>query len=155
MFSSVVRAANHMLEKVHGGRYSLRTNTGEKEKGKRKEGLDILVHDIYSEENEGRPAGCLSGGEKFLLALSLAIGLSTVVQAQGGGTKLEAMFIDEGFGSLDSECINDAMSILQGIQKSHGLVGIISHVEKLSEIIPTRLEVMTSADGNHIKPIIA
>ena len=56
---------------------------------------------------------------KFLLALSLAIGLSTVVQAQSGGTRLDAMFIDEGFGSLDSECINDAMSILQGIQKSH------------------------------------
>ena len=76
------------------------------------------------------------------------------MQAQSGGTRLDAMFIDEGFGSLDSDCINDAMSILQGIQRSHGLVGIISHVEKLSEIIPTRLEVVTSADGNYIKPII-
>ena len=101
-----------------------------------------------------RESASLSGGETFIVSLALALGLSDVVQSHVGGQTLDTLFIDEGFGSLDSECINDAMDILQGIQKSHGLVGIISHVEKLSEIIPTRLEVVTSVNGNHIRPVI-
>ena len=152
MLTSITVAANQLLKTVRSGRYQL-YRSYESSGSARKAGLELDVLDTSN--GEKRSVTTLSGGEKFLLALSLAIGLSTVVQAQSGGTKLDAMFIDEGFGSLDSECINDAMSILQGIQKSHGLVGIISHVEKLSEIIPTRLEVITSADGNHIRPIIA
>jgi DNA repair exonuclease SbcCD ATPase subunit len=152
MLTSITVAANHLLKTVRSGRYQL-YRSYESSSSARKAGLELDVLDTSN--GEKRSVTTLSGGEKFLLALSLAIGLSTVVQAQSGGTKLDAMFIDEGFGSLDSECINDAMSILQGIQKSHGLVGIISHVEKLSEIIPTRLEVVTSADGNYIRPIIA
>ena len=152
MLTSITVAANQLLKTVRSGRYQL-YRSYESSGSARKSGLELDVLDTSN--GEKRSVTTLSGGEKFLLALSLAIGLSTVVQAQSGGTKLDAMFIDEGFGSLDSECINDAMSILQGIQKSHGLVGIISHVEKLSEIIPTRLEVVTSADGNHIRPVIA
>ncbi len=151
MLTSITVAANQLLKTVRSGRYQL-YRSYESSGSARKAGLELDVLDTSN--GEKRSVTTLSGGEKFLLALSLAIGLSTVVQAQSGGTKLDAMFIDEGFGSLDSECINDAMSILQGIQKSHGLVGIISHVEKLSEIIPTRLEVVASADGNHIKPIV-
>ncbi|MBP5273916.1 MAG: hypothetical protein ILO36_03150, partial [Abditibacteriota bacterium] len=152
MFSSVVRAANHMLEKVHGGRYSLRTNTGEKEKGKRKEGLDILVHDIYSEENEGRPAGSLSGGEKFLVSLALAIGMSSV--AQKSGIRIEALFIDEGFGTLDDDSVEDAMDILNSVQKANGLVGIISHVELLMKNIPCKLKVKKTDKGSAIEKTI-
>ena len=152
MLTSITVAANQLLKTVRSGRYQL-YRSYESSGSARKAGLELDVLDTRN--GEKRSVTTLSGGEKFLLALSLAIGLSTVVQAQSGGTKLDAMFIDEGFGSLDSECINDAMDILQGIQKSHGLVGIISHVEKLSEIIPTRLEVVTSANGNYIKPIIA
>ena len=152
MLTSITVAANQLLKTVRSGRYQL-YRSYESSGSARKAGLELDVLDTSN--GEKRSVTTLSGGEKFLLALSLAIGLSTVVQAQSGGTKLDAMFIDEGFGSLDSECINDAMSILQGIQKSHGLVGIISHVEKLSEIIPTRIEVVTSADGNFIRPIIA
>ena len=151
MLTSITVAANQLLKTVRGGRYQLYRRY-ESSGRTLKAGLELDVLDTSN--GEKRSVTTLSGGEKFLLALSLAIGLSTVVQAQSGGTRLDAMFIDEGFGSLDSDCINDAMSILQGIQKSHGLVGIISHVEKLSEIIPTRLEVVTSADGNYIKPII-
>ena len=151
MLTSITVAANQLLKTVRGGRYQLYRRY-ESSGRALKAGLELDVLDTSN--GEKRSVTTLSGGEKFLLALSLAIGLSTVVQAQSGGTRLDAMFIDEGFGSLDSDCINDAMSILQGIQKSHGLVGIISHVEKLSEIIPTRLEVVTSADGNYIKPII-
>ena len=151
MLTSITIAANQLLKTVRSGRYQL-YRSYESSGSARKAGLELDVLDTRN--GEKRSVTTLSGGEKFLLALSLAIGLSTVVQAQSGGTKLDAMFIDEGFGSLDSECIDDAMSILHGVQKSHGLVGIISHVEKLSEIIPTRLEVVTSADGNHINPII-
>ena len=152
MLTSITFAANQLLKNVRSGRYQL-YRSYESSGNARKAGLELDVLDTSN--GEKRSVTTLSGGEKFLLALSLAIGLSTVVQAQSGGTKLDAMFIDEGFGSLDSECINDAMNILQSIQKSHGLVGIISHVEKLTEIIPTRLEVVTSVDGNHIRPIIA
>lgn len=151
MLTSITFAANQLLKTVRGGRYQL-YRSYESSGTARKAGLELDVLDASN--GEKRSVTTLSGGEKFLLALSLAIGLSTVVQAQSGGTKLNAMFIDEGFGSLDSECINDAMSILQGIQRSHGLVGIISHVEKLSETIPTRLEVVASSNGNHIKAII-
>ncbi len=152
MLTSITVAANQLLKTVRSGRYQL-YRSYESSGSARKAGLELDVLDTSN--GEKRSVTTLFGGEKFLLALSLAIGLSTVVQAQSGGTKLDAMFIDEGFGSLDSECINDAMSILQGIQKSHGLVGIISHVEKLSEIVPTRLEVVTSAKGNYIKAQIA
>ena len=152
MLTSITVAANQLLKTVRGGRYQL-YRSYESSGNARKAGLELDILDLRN--GEKRSVTTLSGGEKFLLALSLAIGLSTVVQAQSGGTKLDAMFIDEGFGSLDSECINDAMDILRGIQKSHGLVGIISHVEKLSEIIPTRLEVVSSANGNYIKPVIS
>ena len=152
MLTSITVAANQLLKTVRSGRYQL-YRSYESSGSARKAGLELDVLDTSN--GEKRSVTTLSGGEKFLLALSLAIGLSTVVQAQSGGTKLDAMFIDEGFGSLDSECINDAMSILQGIQRSHGLVGIISHVEKLSEIVPTRLEVVTSAKGNYIKAQIS
>ena len=93
----------------------------------------------------------LSGGEKFLVALSLAIGLSTVVQAQGEGIRLEAMFIDEGFGSLDREAIQDALDILQGIRATAGVVGIISHVELLAETIPARIEITKGNRGSRAR----
>jgi exonuclease SbcC len=128
MLTSITVAANHLLKTVRSGRYQL-YRSYESSSSARKAGLELDVLDTSN--GEKRSVTTLSGGEKFLLALSLAIGLSTVVQAQSGGTKLDAMFIDEGFGSLDSECINDAMSILQGIQKSHGLVGIISQFERI------------------------
>jgi exonuclease SbcC len=152
MLTSITVAANQLLKTVRSGRYQL-YRSYESSGSARKAGLELDVLDAGN--GEKRSVTTLSGGEKFLLALSLAIGLSTVVQAQSGGTRLDAMFIDEGFGSLDAECINDAMSILQGVQKSHALVGIISHVEKLSELIPTRLEVVPSDNGNRIRAVIA
>ena len=151
MLTSIPVAANQLLKTVRSGRYQL-YRSYESSGSARKAGLELDVLD--SSNGEKRSVTTLSGGEKFLVALSLAIGLSTVVQAQSGGTKLDAMFIDEGFGTLDSECINDAMTILQGVRESHALVGIISHVSKLSELIPTRLEVVTAAGGNKIKALI-
>ncbi len=145
MLTSVTIAANRMLKNVHGGRYQLfRTNeiAGSAQKG----GLELEVYD--SRNNERRSVTTLSGGEKFLVALSLAIGLSTVVQAQGGGIRMEAIFIDEGFGSLDRSSINDALEILQGIQRSSGIVGTISHVEQLAETIPTKIQIIKDENGS-------
>jgi len=145
MLTNVTSAANELLKGVCGGRYRL-YRTDEIAGSGRKGGLELEVYD--SRTNARRSVTTLSGGEKFLVALSLAIGLSTVVQAQGSGIRLEAMFIDEGFGSLDREAVNDALEVLQGIQRSAGVVGIISHVESLTETIPVRLEVTRERNGS-------
>lgn len=145
MLTSITGAANRLLKHVYGGRYQL-YRTDEIAGSGHKGGLELEVYDAAN--NERRSVTTLSGGEKFLVALSLAIGLSTVVQAQGGGVRLEAMFIDEGFGSLDREAVNDALEVLQGIQRSAGVVGIISHVEQLAETIPTKIEIVKGENGS-------
>jgi len=95
-----------------------------------------------------RPVGTLSGGESFLAALSLALGLADVVQSYTGGVYLDTIFIDEGFGSLDSDAIDAAMQALIDLQKGGRLVGIISHVPELKERIDTRLEVTAAKSGS-------
>lgn len=147
MFSSVVTAANKMLEMVHGGRYRL-YRSDEKAQGTNKRGLELKVFDKNSEEHDGRFVSTLSGGEKFLASLALSIGMSTV--AQKSGIKIEALFIDEGFGSLDDDSIGDAMNVLNSIQEANGLVGIISHVQILQDQIPSKLRVEEDKRGSHI-----
>lgn len=147
MFSSVVTAANKMLEMVHDGRYRL-FRSDEKAQGTNKRGLELKVFDRESEEHDGRFVSTLSGGEKFLASLALSIGMSTV--AQKSGIKIEALFIDEGFGSLDDDSIEDAMNILNSIQEANGLVGIISHVQILQDRIPSKLRVEKDSLGSHI-----
>lgn len=145
MLTSVTTEANRLLSGVYSGRYRL-YRTDDVAGRSRKSGLELEVYDAQT--NQRRSVTTLSGGEKFLVALSLAIGLSTVVQAQGGGVRLEAMFIDEGFGSLDREAVGDALEVLQGIRRGTGIVGIISHVEQLTEVIPTRLEITKGKHGS-------
>lgn len=147
LFSSVIAAANRMLSMVHGGRYRL-FRSDEKAQGSNKRGLELKVCDKNSEEHEGRFVSTLSGGEKFLASLALSIGMSTI--AQKSGIRIEALFIDEGFGSLDEDSITDAMQILGSIQQANGLVGIISHVQLLQERIPTKLRVEETEKGSHI-----
>lgn len=147
LFSSVIAAANRMLSMVHGGRYRL-FRSDEKAQGSNKRGLELKVYDKNSEEHEGRFVSTLSGGEKFLASLALSIGMSTI--AQKSGIRIESLFIDEGFGSLDEDSITDAMQILGSIQQANGLVGIISHVQLLQERIPTKLRVEETEKGSHI-----
>ena len=97
-----------------------------------------------------RSVRTLSGGESFKASLSLALGLSDVIQRAAGGVEIDAMFIDEGFGSLDEDSISDAMNILGSIQQANGLVGIISHVQLLQDRIPTKLQVQEVEGGSHI-----
>ena len=145
MMNSITTQANRLLENVYGGRYRL-YRTDEASGRTLKGGLELEVYDSHNSQR--RSVRTLSGGEKFLVALSLAIGLSAVVQAQGEGIRLEAMFIDEGFGSLDREAIQDALDILQGIRGTAGVVGIISHVELLAETIPARIEITKGSRGS-------
>lgn len=148
MLGSITAGANRLLAHIYGGRYRL-YRTDEVAGSARKSGLELEVYDAAN--NARRSVTTLSGGEKFLVALSLAIGLSTVVQARSGGIRLEAMFVDEGFGSLDKESVADALEILQSIGRSAGVVGVISHVEQLSEVIPTRVEVKKGPRGSNFR----
>ena len=149
MFNQVIGEANRMLSKVHGGRYHL-FRSDDKGAGN-KRGLELKVHDNRSPEKEGRSVAMLSGGEKFLVSLALSIGMSTI--AQKSGVQIEALFIDEGFGTLDDSSINDAMDVLDSVRKGSGTIGIISHVQLLEANIPTHLEVIKSERGSTILAI--
>lgn len=146
MFNQVIGEANRMLENVHGGRYHL-FRTDDKGSGNKK-GLELKVHDNRSPDKEGRPVSMLSGGEKFLVSLSLSIGISTI--AQKSGVQIEALFIDEGFGTLDEGSVQDAINILESVRKSSAMIGIISHVQLLEATIPTHLEVVKKDEGSSI-----
>lgn len=147
MFNQIISEANRMLHMVHNGRYQL-YRTDEKGAGN-KRGLELLVHDDRKPEESGRPVSSLSGGEKFLVSLSLSIGMSAI--AQQSGLHIEALFIDEGFGTLDERSIADAMSILECVQKSNGMIGIISHVSILENNIPKHIEIVKTEKGSSIK----
>ena len=146
LFSSVIGEANRMLEKVHGGRYRLYRSDAKGEGNKR--GLELYIHDARAPEDEGRSVATLSGGEKFLVSLALSIGLSAT--AQRSGIRLGTLFIDEGFGSLDERSIDDALDVLSSIQRSSGMVGIISHVGLLYDNLASKVEVRKTENGSHI-----
>lgn len=145
MLTSVTVEANRLLKNVHDGRYQL-CRTMEGAGRARKAGLDLEVYDAYS--GEKRSVAGLSGGEKFLVSLALSLGLSAVVQAQSGGIRIDTMFIDEGFGSLDSSSIRDALNILSSVKGSKRLVGIISHVQMLKETIESTISVEKDRNGS-------
>ena len=144
MFAQVLTEANYRLEKMSDKRYYLK----QKDAGDSKNstaGLNMEILDEFS--GETRPVATLSGGESFLASLSLALGLAAVVRNNLGGLNLDTIFIDEGFGSLDSETLDFAIKTLMELQSGGRLVGIISHVEELKKQIPVRLEVKRSETG--------
>lgn len=144
MFQDVIREANERLEKMSGGRYQFQEGV---KKNARKTGLDLEIFDAYT--SKARPVETLSGGETFLASLSLALGLAAVVKNSAGGINLDTIFIDEGFGSLDSETLDFAINTLTDLQQDGGrLIGIISHVEELKQRIPARLEVIKNKFGS-------
>lgn len=148
MLSAVTGEANKLLRQVHGGRYTLYRSSGRTGRT-RNVGLDLEVFDSHT--GERRSVSGLSGGEKFLVSLALSLGLSAVVQAQSGGIRIDAMFIDEGFGTLDSSSVEDALGLLAGIRGSSRLVGIISHVQMLRENIEASIQVVKTNRGSTIK----
>lgn len=148
LLDDVTRKANLRLKVMSGGRYELARKVG-RDDARKKGGLDLDVFDSYT--GQSRPANTLSGGETFLASLSLALGLADVVQEYAGGIHLDAMFIDEGFGTLDSESLDLALKTLTKLQSARRLVGIISHVGELEERIPAKLRVTKTDCGSSAK----
>lgn len=147
MLSAVTEQANKMLSRVHGGRYRLYRRDDSNSKAK-KLGLGLEVYDSYS--GKRRDVATLSGGEKFLVSLALSIGLSARAQLQSGGIRTEAMFIDEGFGTLDSGSVGDALDILAGMRGDSSVIGIISHIPALRESISSCIAVEKSKTGSRL-----
>lgn len=146
LLDAVTEKANLHLMEMSGNRYELLRKRGERSDGRKKAGLDLEVFD--GNTGRARPAATLSGGETFLASLSLALGLADVVQEYAGGVHLDAMFIDEGFGSLDSESLDLAMKTLQELKGQNRLIGLISHVGGLEERIPAKLRVTKTQTGS-------
>ena len=138
-FDRILERANVRLMKMSGGQYELkrREEKGQNQKGKI--GLDIDVADHYG--GKRRDVKTLSGGESFMASLSLALGLSDEVQYMAGGVRLDTLFIDEGFGSLDDETLEKAMRVLAELSGGSRLIGIISHVAALKERIDRQIVV--------------
>lgn len=145
IFEEVLASANKKLKPMTLNRYEL-YRTDDLSRANAQVGLDIGIRDYYS--NETRPVNTLSGGESFMAALALALGLSEVIQRLAGATPLDTLFIDEGFGSLDEEALEMAIKTLLSIQDTGRLIGIISHVRELREQIPVGLEVSTGPTGS-------
>ncbi|NBI60109.1 DNA sulfur modification protein DndD [Lachnospiraceae bacterium] len=137
-FDRILRRANLRLMTMSSGQYELKRQEGGD--GKReKAGLELNVIDHYN--GTERSVKTLSGGESFQASLSLALGLSDEIQSCAGGIRLDAMFVDEGFGSLDEEALNQAVKALAGLTEGNRMVGIISHVAELKERIERKIVV--------------
>lgn len=143
----VLSQASARLAAMSRGRFRL-SRAEEREDGRSAGGLELTVSDEYT--GKDRPVRTLSGGESFLAALALALGLSDVVQSLAGGLRLECMVIDEGFGTLDPEALDAAVHALEELQQGGRLVGVISHVPELKERIPVRLEVVPGRAGSTV-----
>lgn len=147
-FEDIIEASNIRLNKITNSRFRLIRKEA-KNKNKKQSGLDLLVYDEYT--GKEREVSSLSGGESFKASLSLALGLSDVIQSNSGGISIETIFVDEGFGTLDSESLNTAIDCLLELQEGGRLVGIISHVEELKQRIDAKLEIESSQKGSKIK----
>ena len=146
-FDGIIAAANRRLLPMSNGQYELYRQ--EDSLGKRSNTfLDLEVLDNYT--GHRRPVGNLSGGESFKASLSLALGLSDTVSSNLGGVQMDALFVDEGFGTLDRKSIDSAMEILINLTGSNKLVGIISHREELMENIPQQIKVKKTKEGSQI-----
>lgn len=146
ILDEVILAANVRLAHMSRKRYSLERATLGQVSGRGKQGLDIMVFDAYT--GQSRPAGTLSGGESFLASMALALGMADIIQAYAGGIHMDAIFIDEGFGTLDPDTLDVAMDTLVDLQGSGRLIGIISHVPELKRRIPAHLEVKPEDEGS-------
>jgi exonuclease SbcC len=142
----VAAAASERLLKMTSGRYSL-VHTDAR-RGAGRSGLGLLACDTWT--GVDRDTSTLSGGETFLASLALALGLADVVTAEAGGARIEALFVDEGFGSLDEETLEEVMTVLDGLREGGRMVGIVSHVAELRQRIPAQVRVHKGQAGSHL-----
>jgi len=143
-FDRIIARANTRFMVMSGGQYELKRRK-EAENNRSQSGLELDVIDHYN--GTERSVKTLSGGESFKASLSLALGLSDEIQSSAGGIKLDTMFVDEGFGSLDDESLDQAMRALQNLTEGNRLVGIISHVTELKERIDKQIVVTKEKSG--------
>ncbi|MDR2738657.1 MAG: AAA family ATPase [Treponema sp.] len=143
----VAALATKRLERMSESRYSLILNS-EGESGRGLAGLDLAVFDALT--GKTRPCATLSGGESFMASISLALGLADSIQTRSGGIRLDAVFIDEGFGSLDEGSLDKALIILDELRE-HRMVGIISHVGEMRSRIPSRIDIIKTGSGSQIE----
>jgi exonuclease SbcC len=151
-FEQVVRAANVRLAAMSSGRYELRRSDEAQGRSERV-GLTLQVLDRHT--GELRSPRSLSGGETFYTSLALALGLADVVKAEAGGVDLDTLFIDEGFGSLDAETLEQVMGVIDELRDRGRMVGIVSHVSDLRERITERVEVRHLSDGSSALRVVA
>jgi exonuclease SbcC len=142
----VAAVASERLLRMTQGRYSLvHTDVG---RGGGRAGLGLLARDTWT--GHDRDTSTLSGGETFLASLALALGLADVVAAEAGGARTEALFVDEGFGTLDEDTLEEVMDVLDGLREGGRLVGVVSHVGELRQRIPAQVHVRKSRTGSEI-----
>ena len=143
----VAAAASERLLTMTAGRYSLVHSDARK--GNAKAGLSLLACDAWT--GIDRDTATLSGGETFLASLALALGLADVVTAESAGTPMEALFVDEGFGTLDEDTLDEVMNVLDGLRAGGRIVGIVSHVTELRQRIPAQVHVRKGRAGSHVE----
>ena len=146
-FDRILRRANVRFMTMSSGQYELKRQE-QSENRKEKAGLDLNVIDHYN--GTERSVKTLSGGESFQASLSLALGLSDEIQASAGGIRLDSMFVDEGFGSLDEEALSQAVKALSSLADGHRMVGIISHVAELKDRIENKIIVTKQCSGKGV-----
>ena len=151
-FEQVVQAANARLAAMSSGRYELR-RTDEGESRRQRTGLTLAVIDRHT--GAERSPKSLSGGETFYTSLALALGLADVVKAEAGGVELDTLFIDEGFGSLDPQTLDQVMAVIDDLRDRGRAVGIVSHVTDLKDRVYERLEIRRLRDGSSTATVVA
>ncbi len=140
-FREIVQGASVRLLELSSGRYTLDYTHG-----------DFFVID-HDNARERRRADTLSGGETFLTSLALALQLSEQIQRAAGAVRLDSLFIDEGFGTLDPETLATVSDAIQQLGRGHRMVGIITHVQDLTSALPARIDVVRGPDGSKVKVV--
>jgi exonuclease SbcC len=150
-FEDILAAANIRFRHMTMDRYEMIRKT-EVSDARTKDHLDITIMDYYT--GKTRSVSTLSGGERFHASLALALGMSDVIQAYQGGIRVETLFVDEGFGSLDEDALQAACDTLYQLTQGDKLVGIISHVESLKQRIDNRIEICKTNKGSTLKIVM-
>ena len=144
----VAARASVRLAAMTSGRYTLH-HTDEVSDARRKHGLGLAVRDVWT--GVERPTASLSGGETFMTSLALALGLADVAAEEAGGRRIDALFIDEGFGTLDDQALDRVMEVIDGLRGGGRLVGVVSHVAELRRRVPAQLHVLRSESGSTLQ----
>ena len=134
------------------GRYGLE-HSDDPARGRLRSGLALVVRDAWT--GHTRETASLSGGEAFYTSLALALGLADVVAAEAGGTAIDTLFVDEGFGSLDDDTLDEVLDVLDGLRSGGRTVGLVSHVADLRRRIPTQVEVRRTPTGSTVHLVTA